>query len=581
MTSRRTLLTFLPALGALTYTAWKFKGAESLQYTLASLVVKALNEQRSRQKDIDYLIFNLPASMSALPVQVNFWQRQVFGEPPLSLAELELAFRRIGDDARVKGVILNLPRLAMSLADIQTLRAAMLKLRASGKRVICFSVAYDTLSYYLASAADEIILQTGGTVHTVGLHRSITFMRDGLAAVGIEVDAIAISPYKSAADRFTHQEITPELRAQMDWLIDSTYQEILNGIAQGRGWSQETATAFINSAPYTDISALEQGYIDATMTEEGLPAHLGTKHLIQWEEADGKVLLNAPSNSKKVVAVLGLEGVIVDGESANPPEGLPLPIVGTDRIGSVTVVQEIRNLMDNDQIGAVVLFIDSGGGSATASEAMASALDELAKTRPVVVYMHSVAASGGYYISTPAHWIVAQPSTLTGSIGVILGKVVNNELLKKLRFNPVDFVRGQNASLESSLAPFSEEQRQQMTVGIVRAYDQFVDRVAASRKMTPETVDAVASGRVWTGAQGLEHGLVDQLGGLSDAITKARELANLPSDAPAVLLRQKLKPLGPQLADRVNPAASLQYGVDTLQLMMNSQAQYLLTWRWQ
>jgi protease-4 len=567
-------------MGLFTYGAWKLKGAESLQHSLESVLVKAMNEQRRRQKDLDYLVFNLPSSIAALPAHVPFWQRQFFGEPPLSLAEIELAFRRIEKDARVRGVILTLPRLAVSLADVQSLRAAILHLREGGKSVICFSVGYDTLSYYLASAADQILLQTGGSLQTLGLQNSITFMRDGLAAIGIEIDSIAISPYKSAADRFTHQEITPELRAQIEWLMDSTFHEVLKGIAEGRGCTLEEAQTFIDCAPYTDEAALEAGYIDGVLTEEGLPAHLGTAHLVPWEEAESKVFLQTPPQRQKVVAVLPLEGLIIDGESANPPDGIPIPVVGADRIGSVTVVQQIRNLMKDEQVAALVLFINSGGGSATASEAMASALDELAKTRPVVVYMHSVAASGGYYISTPAQWIVAQPATLTGSIGVIMGKVVNNDLLKKLRFNAVDFQRGQNASLESSHNAFSDLQRDQIKVGILRTYDQFIQRVATSRDMTPEAVETVSSGRVWTGAQALEHGLVDQLGGLTDAVIKARELAQLPNDAPAILVHGKLKPLGPQLAEQVNPAASLRYGVENLYLMMNGQAQYLLPWSW-
>ena len=183
--------------------------------------------------------------------------------------------------------------------------------------------------------------------------------------------------------------------------------------------------------------------------------------------------------------------------------------------------------MKDPQCGALVLYIDSGGGSATASESMASALGEFAKSRPLVVFMGGVAASGGYYIATPAHWIVAQPGTITGSIGVIMGKLINSELLKKLRFNAVSYLRGDNADLIAGEKPFSDAQRDLLRESIEHIYGQFLERVAESREQSAAEIDAIGGGRVWTGEQALGHGLVDELGNLRTAIDKARNLGQV------------------------------------------------------
>jgi protease-4 len=270
----------------------------------------------------------------------------------------------------------------------------------------------------------------------------------------------------------------------------------------------------------------------------------------------------------------------VQGESRQPPPiplPIPIPIFDEEASGDVTIVQQVRKLMQDENAAAVVLYIDSGGGSAAASEAMTSALDELAKSRPLVVYMNNIAGSGGYYVATPAHWIVAQPGTLTGSIGVVTAKLVNSPLFDKLYATRRVFERGENVSIMSGLAPFNDAERQIVRQTITRIYEQFVERVAHSRKLTIEQVDAIGGGRVWTGLQAKENGLVDQLGGLDAALTKARELANLSADAPLVVYTDKPKtPLPPQLAKAANPAAGLAYLNERIRQTFNGSAQTLM-----
>lgn len=544
------------------------------------LSINLMNLQRQRYKAIDYVMINVPSHFPPIPEDRNLIQRQVLGEPAMSLLEFEQNLERIGDDPRPIGAILYLRGIAVSMADLQTIRDAIIRLREKGKRVLSFSARYDTRTYYLASACDEILLLPGGTIETTGLYSQQVFLKDGLSAVGLQFDSVAISPFKGAADTLTRTEPSDEGREQMNWLLDSTYNMLVDGIASTRKMKPDGVKKMIDTSPHLSDEALEKGYIDGIMNEERLIDYLGITRLTPWEEANAQIFLPVKDLTKKYVAVLYAGGMIVDGESASPPADVPIPIpfVAGDRLGDMTLNQQVRNLMKDEHCGALVLYIDSGGGSATASESMASALEEFAKDRPLVVYMGGVAASGGYYIATPAEWIVAQPGTVTGSIGVIMGKLVNSELLKKLRFNAVEYMRGDNADIISPDSPFNEEQREKIREGIEHVYEQFLARVARSRGKTKEDIDAVGGGRVWTGEQALEHGLVDELGNLRTAIQKARELAHLPDDAPSMLVRDKGKPIGAQIAQQ-NPAALGKYVVDNIETLTN-RAQYLLPVDW-
>lgn len=527
-----------------------------VQWGIHSLI----NWQRSQNTaPIDYIQFNLPPEMPTMPINRNPILERIQGKAPISLMELEKAFERIALDKRPKGVLLYLQGAPGALAELQMLRDSIKRLRARGKRVICYAKSYDLRTYYVASAADEILLQPGGDVSTLGLVQQQVFLKNALDSIGMEVDVVAITPYKSAADQFSRTEPSEESRAMTNWLLDSSYSQVVAGIAEGRGISEAAVHEMIDNAPYIDLMALENGYIDGISNEEGLQAHLGVKEIVLWDKADGMLLTKWLNVAGKYVAVLHLQGTIVDGESLDPPVDVPLPLVGGPRIGDVTTVQQIRNLMKDDRAAAVVIAIDSPGGSATASEAISSALDELAKDRPVVVYMHNVAASGGYYIATPADYIIAQPGTITGSIGVIFAKFITSGTLKKLRFNEEIYKRGDNADIMASSTPFTEEQREKMRNSVERIYEQFLGRVADARKMKTASIDAIGGGRVWTGQQAKENGLVDELGGLYEAIEKARELAKLSDEAPAMLVSRKAKPMPAQLAEQANPAAALNY----------------------
>ena len=547
---------------------------------IQQLSVNLLNMQRGRVKAIDYVMIRVPNSFAPVPAERNFVQRQILGAPPMSLLEFVAALDRIGDDPRPLGVILYLRGLSASTADLQTMRDAVLRLREKGKRALSYAPGYRTLDYFLASACDEILLAPSGLLETSGLFSQQVFIKEGLAAAGLQFDAVAISPYKGAADALTRNEPSAEGREQTNWLLDSVFDTIVDGIAATRKMKADAVARMIDGAIHLSEDALEQGYVDGIMNEEALIKYLGVNKITMWEEANQQLYLPVRDFSGRYVALLYAGGMIVDGESATPPSDVPAPIpfVGGERMGDVTVNQQVRNLMKDPACGALVLYIDSGGGSASASESMASALSEFAKSRPLVVYMGGVAASGGYYIATPAHWIVAQAGTITGSIGVIMGKLVNSDLLKKLRFNPVSYLRGDNADLIAGDNPFSDAQRELIRDSIEHKYEQFLTRVADSRERSVAEIDAIGGGRVWTGQQALERGLIDEIGNLQTAVDKARELAKLPESAPSVLVRDKGKPIGAQLAE-ANPAALAKYVVENV-TMLTDRAQYIMPFDW-
>ncbi|MBZ0293270.1 MAG: S49 family peptidase, partial [Anaerolineae bacterium] len=247
-----------------------------LRYLLFSLG----NLWRSRYRKLDYILLSLPTSIPPMPEKRGWLQRRFLGDPPTSLLELDRLFKQIGNDPRPKGIVITLRGLQMTLADLQSLRQSIIRLRKQGKRVIFYAQNYENATYYLASAGDEIILQPGGTMMTLGLVSQPSFFKNALDTIGVEIDAVAISPFKSALDTFTREDISPDAQAQLDWLLDSRYEIILEGIAEGRRVPLSAVRDMIDQAPHLDRDALKAGYVDAVLNEEALGTHLNAEHLV-------------------------------------------------------------------------------------------------------------------------------------------------------------------------------------------------------------------------------------------------------------------------------------------------------------
>lgn len=541
--------------------------------------------RRSIGRPPDFVVFVLEEDLPALPDPPRpLWQR-LTTPSRTSLKELGESFDAIGRDTRIKGVVLHLRPTAMSMATVQELRDMVARLRQAHKRVIAWASFYNTATYYLACACDEILLMPTGSVQALGFSDTRVFLKDGLARAGIGADFVQVSPYKAAADPLTKSEMSPELREQVTWLLESNYRELSGAIAEGRLLDEEGARHLIDHSPYGDDVAVEKHAVDAVLSEEQLPQRLagpggGTATLGSWDRARRKLPAPPPRlRLGRYVAILRIDGVIVDGRSGRLPVKPPVevPLFGEARAGDLSFVQVARRVAADKRTAAAVLYVNSRGGSSTASEAMRQALISIATRKPLVVVMGPVAGSGGYWVATPGAWIVARPGTLTGSIGVLSGKIVAGPLFGKLLINRETIAFGEHATIDSDERPFSEAERAIVAREVDRIYRSFIDVVAAARKLPSAAVEAVAGGRVWTGRQALERKLVDQLGGLEDGVAKARTLAGLKADAPAREVHGPKRWIPPS-AQAASAGGWLAYLLEGLTLLNRAPALAVMEW---
>jgi protease-4 len=488
------------------------------------------------------------------------WQRATgLARQPLSVQDLARQLRAVTAEPRVRTVVLHLRPLEMAAAQVDALRALVAEVRAAGVRVVCWAPSYSASTYLVACAADEVLMQAGGTVAPLGLAREYVFLADALDRLGLRVDLLQVSPYKTAGDALTRRGLTPEAREMAGWLADAAYADRLAAIASGRRLDDAGARRLADDSPLVDDQAVAAGAVDALIAEEDLPERLGGE-VRPWAAARRRLPRPRPRPPGRVVALLRIEGLIVDGRSRHAPFRLPLapPLLFQEQCGDLTVVEQARALALDRRVGAVVVWVDSGGGSATASEAMAAALAALGRRKPVVAAMGAVAASGGYYVTASAARVFAHPGTVTGSIGVLAGKLVAGRLLDHLLVGREHVVRGEHSAMWSAESPFTDAERRKLGELIDRSYGLFLSRVAAARGRPVAEIEPVAGGRVWTGSQALRHGLVDELGGLEAAVAAARRLGGLPDGAPVREARQGRRELVPAPA---TTAAALEHAL--------------------
>jgi len=555
--------------------AYLFYGIRNLFRILGNLF-------RRLGKPPDYVIFTLAGEYPECWVSPgNFIQRRL-RPPRLSLQELAEQFRTIAADPRVSGVVLHLRPLEMEQARLESLRDLISELRRAGKRVVAWSTRYGLATYFVATAADEILIQPGGGMTELGLSRTYPYLAEALEKVGVKGDFLQISPYKSAADMFMRRDMPDEVREMSNWLMESAFNEIVAAISEGRGISEQEARDLVDNTPCTDLKAIEIGAVDRAINEEDLPEYLKVEDkpakLVTWDVARSRLFRRPLTRPGRYVALLTIEGTIMDGESSRPPikPPLPMPILMDPRAGDLSVVQAARKALHDKRAAAVVLYVNSGGGSATASEAMHAALEKINETKPLIVSLGPVAASGGYYVAVPGRHIMAQPSTVTGSIGVLMGKLITGGLLDKLLFGREVISRGKHALIMGSEEGFNEEEREIMRDNLIRTYDLFLDRVSAGREKSRQDIDAIGKGRVWTGKQAMENGLVDELGSLDRALAKAREVAGLHERAPIRMILPDKRFLPPS----PSPASALDYALEGVRLFRWGSALLLSSWGW-
>jgi protease-4 len=461
------------------------------------------------------------------------------GSRPPTVRAIVENLRKAKIDRRVGAVLLKPSGFTTPYwAKIQELRDAVLDFRASGKPVYAYLEYAGDRDYYFATVADKVFLMPSSPLDLTGVATYQLFLRGTLDKVGVYPDLHHVGQYKTAVNTFTEKGYTPAHKEMDAGLNRSLYDQLVRGIAEGRKKTEAEIRTLIDNGPFMPDEALRAGLVDDVAYEDQVrerlhtAASVSTDHDIDAERYGRVSATSLGLNRGPRIGVIYASGAITSGRSGFDP-------VNGQVVGSDTLIEYIRRARGDSSLRALVLRIDSPGGSAGASDAIWREL-MIARTeradRPLVVSMSDLAASGGYYIAMPAQTIVAEPSTLTGSIGIFGGKFVTGGLYGRLGGAIDSTSNGRHAEINSPARPFNAEETRKLQEQLQAFYDQFIEKVAASRQKTPEEIDRIAQGRVWTGQQALDNGLVDALGGLERAVALAKEHAKIAPESEVELV---------------------------------------------
>jgi protease-4 len=457
-------------------------------------------------------------------------------EAPPTVRSLVDTLRKAKVDTRINSVVIRPTSTAALWGKVQEVRDAIVDFKRSHKPIVAYLEYGGEQEFYLATACDKVFLMPNASLDLTGMANYELFLRGTLDKIGAYPDALHIGEYKTASNTFTERTFTPPHREMAESLNADLYDQLIRGIAEGRRKSEPDVRRLVDHGPYLPEDAVRAGLVDDLAYEDELDdkVQLGKTaganvRFMDEDEYRHVALTSLGLNRGPRIAVIYAVGIISSGESSyDSPQGM---VVGSD-----TIVRYLRKARADSAVRAIVLRIDSPGGSAIASDVIWREVQLTRAEKPVVASMSDVAASGGYYIAMPAHAIVAEPATLTGSIGVVMVKFVIDGTLKKMGVNLEAVKQGRYADLYSPIRPFSPEERARVQEQMQATYDAFVEKAADGRNTTPERIDAIAQGRVWTGKQAKQIGLVDELGGLQRALAVAKQRAKLDPDAEVELI---------------------------------------------
>jgi protease IV len=537
-------------------------------------LVLQLTEQvsRLRQRQSGPLILELDLTDGIGEGPVTDPVSAIMSRRKIRLPDIIEGLRRAHHDDRVRALVVKVGGGRIGLARMQEIREAVSGFRESGKLAVAWAETFGEFThgnvpYYLATAFDRIYLQPSGTLGLTGIAVEQLFLHDALAKIGIAFESAKRYEYKSAADNLTERGFTPPAREASERLAVSIAEQISTAIAERRGKTATQARELLDRGPFLAADALTEGLVDALGYRDEVYADVrkeaGPDATLQYvaRYQRGHVLAQRarrlPSRRQDFVAVVYASGPIRQGRSTRSP-------LGGTAMGSDTVAAALRSALADQRARAVLLRVNSPGGSATASDTIWREVVRLrAASKPVVVSMSDVAASGGYFISAPADVIVAQPGTITGSIGVIMGKPVLADALERVGITTDSVAVGSGANMLAPTHPFTEEEWNRINIWLDAIYQDFIGKVASGRRMGVERVHEVARGRVWTGADAAQNGLVDELGGMQAAAEIARRRAGLPADAP-LRVYPRLTPLDqlrPPPSSESRPAAAAAFAL--------------------
>ena len=450
--------------------------------------------------------------------------RELVAGPEISVTDIVEGLDRARSDPRISGVELRITESDMNMGKIQELREKIREFNRAGK----FSVAYlefaTNRSYYLASACQTVVLLPSSMLYVRGLMASTTFYRGALDKLGVVADLYHVGEYKNAINVYTEKKFTPAHREVTQALIDDWYQEYIRGVAEARGLTPQGAQKAIESGPLNAEEALQAKLVDRVAYWDEMRELVRHKNQGSDNRLNVRAYLSRTSrDTRSQLAVIYATGEILPGLSGTTP-------FGEEVVGSETIAEQFRRVREDESVKAVVLRIDSPGGAALAAEVIRHEVELTKREKPVVVSMSDVAASGGYWIAMSANRIVAEPGTLTGSIGVYTGKFNILGLYEKLGLTK-DFVQtSENSTLEYPFQNYTPAQRASVQKYMRDTYTRFLAGVAEGRHMKVQDVDKIAQGRVWTGERARQLGLVDEMGGLHTALLAARRLARIPAE---------------------------------------------------
>ncbi len=436
---------------------------------------------------------------------------------------------------------------ANSYAHAEELADAIRVLRAHGKKVLCSWEDAGPKALYACASANRIVLSPGGGVRYAGLGAQYIYLKGLLDKIGVEADFIRIGPHKSAPEQFTNEHAGPVANEDHIDILRQQEAVFVRNLSLYRSMTEARVREITLKGPFVATEARDAGLVDSFAFDDELER--ATKELvgrdIRYEKYEDEKRMPSSFAARGKLALLYLDGDIVDGRSKH------VPLLDMKLVGSYSMADTIRDLRNDPTVRAVVLRIESPGGSSLASDVMWRELSLLAKSKPLIVSMGAVAASGGYYVASASKNIFALPLTITGSIGVFYGKADVSGLLSKIGVTVDTYKTAPRADAESIFRGFTPDEERELQHKVEQFYDTFLERVSQGRGMTKEAIDAVGRGRVWTGQQALDRHLVDHLGGLRDALEAAREAGQLPDDAPI----EELPNETPSLVDFVLDAA--------------------------
>ncbi len=492
------------------------------------------------------LMCDLRSGLSEMPERSI--RDHLFGRRPVNITETVRLLRYAADDSRVDRVVLRVGGLErIGWGGSAEIRDALQVFRDAGKPVDAFIETAGDLSYYIAAAAGHIYLAPGGVLAVDGLYAEVQFLKNLFAKVNISFEAVTAGKYKSYPEPFLNDTISDAYRMQIDHLLDGRFDTYVEAIALGRTMSPVDVVKAIDEGPYLVAPAAEEaGLVDSLLFWKDYELWRGIDEdgdapLLTLEEYRDSGVLPG-DDARHTIAVVYVVGEIMPGESR---EGLNSTVAGSE-----SVVDEIDKAAEDDDVEAIVLRVSSPGGSVLASDAIWRAVERAKELKPVVVSMGDVAASGGYWISSGADEIVADATTVTGSIGVFALRPVWNELFEGAGVGVEEFTRGRNAAIFRSAKPWSDDHRRVLRRSIEKNYSDFLRRVSDGRGLTVEEVDEIAGGRIWLGTEALDNGLVDRIGGIVEAVGIAREHAGIsPSDEVGLRIYPEEKSLLDQIRD--------------------------------